>query len=809
MSPTILRAFVGTLVPRQRAMKPRYHILMKEKTVYNTGMPSSAPFAHASSSASPLRPESPLAALFPRLTPPQRAALARLGIATLADLLYHFPVRYGDTSRMNNIAHLTAGEQAVVFGTITELATSKGFRSKIAMATATVEDSTGSIKAVWFHQPYIAKMLTEGASVRIEGAVSARKKTGELYFSNPKVEAVATLPVGVGDSLFAAHDEATVAAHTLYPVYPESRGITSNWLYHAIQRIFAAHIIEMMPDPLPEDLLKRYNLPSLATALVWIHTPHQKDHADAARKRFAFEEVFFIQLARQKARLAYESHRAFAIEKSPEEMDAFISRFPFTATDAQKRAIDAILADFAKGQAMARLLEGDVGSGKTAVAASTAYAIVTSKRVRISNGIVSNSASTAASARAAALSKERQLGGGDIRNLQVAYMAPTEILAKQHFASFIAYFRHLPIEIGLLTGSGCRKFPSKVDPEGHTAISRSQLLKWTAEGRIAILIGTHALIQKAVRFKNLAFAVIDEQHRFGTAQRQKLVRKDGLAPHLLSMTATPIPRTLALTIFGDLDLTLLDQMPQGRKPIITEIVLPKKEARDAVYEKVRTELRAGRQAYVICPRIDEADPDKEQALIATSVTAEAARLKKSVFPEYRIGILHSKMKPEKKDEVMQEFSEKRIDILVATSVVEVGVNVPNATLIIIEGAERFGLSQLHQLRGRVMRGSHQPYCFLFAEVKTAKTLDRLNALKTAKNGFELAEKDFALRGAGELYGKKQWGISDIAMDAMKNSKMVEAARNEAKNFLAEHPDLTRFPLIAARVAVVDSDIHFE
>jgi ATP-dependent DNA helicase RecG len=385
-------------------------------------------------------------------------------------------------------------------------------------------------------------------------------------------------------------------------------------------------------------------------------------------------------------------------------------------------------------------------------------------------------------------------------NLQVAYMCPTEILATQHFESFIQFFSYMPIQIGLITGSGCRKFPSKVNPKGWTDVSRAQLLKWVESGEIHVLIGTHALIQKSVKFKNLAFAIIDEQHRFGTAQRAQLIRKDTVAPHLLSMTATPIPRTLALTMYGDLDLTLLDQSPTGRKPIITELVLP--NGREA-------ELRTGRQAYVICPRIDEPDPDKELALNAKSVKEEAKRLKAKIFPEYEIGIMHSKMSPAEKDRVMGQFKRGEITILCATSVVEVGVNVPNATVILIEGAERFGLSQLHQLRGRVQRSSHQSYCYAFTETTSEKSITRLKALQNAKNGFELAELDLAARGAGELTGMRQWGISDIAMESLKNLKMVEAAREEAIQLITLDAELLAYPDLKKAVEAKKVETHFE
>ena len=712
-----------------------------------------------------MQPNSPIAEHF-RLMPIQKKALAKLGILTIEDLLYHFPVRYGDTSEMKNIASLVKGETAVIFGKISGLKTSKAFIKKIPMGEAKITDDTGSIKCIWFFQPYLAKMFVEESLVRIEGKVS-QKKSGELYFTNPKMEKVSKLPIGVGDSLFGENGE----KHTLYPIYPESRGITSNWIYHAIQKIFKSGILDALTDSIPKELLQKYNLPTLKTALIWIHSPLKTSDAQSARKRFAFEEVFYIQIAKQQSKIAYQKNPSFIISKNRDEVEEFVKRFPFEATNAQRKAVDHILHDFKKGNAMSRLLHGDVGSGKTAVAAVSAYAVVTNK-------------------------------------LQVAYMCPTEILAKQHFESFIKYFSYLNIQIGLITGSGCRKFPSKVNPKGWTDISRSQLLKWVANGEIAILVGTHALIQKTVKFKKLAYVIIDEQHRFGTNQRQKLAHKTQLAPHFLSMTATPIPRTLALTVYGDLDLTLLDEMPKGRKPIITEIVLPNK--RDETYSKIKEELKIGRQLYVICPRISEPDPDKEQVLNVKSVTEEAKRLKKDIFQKYEIGIMHSKMTTDEKEKVMIDFEKNKIQILIATSVVEVGVNVPNATIIIIEGGERFGLAQLHQFRGRVLRSNHQAYCYVFAESKTDKTLKRLEALGQAKNGFELAEFDLAQRGAGELYGRKQWGLSDVAMEAIKNIKMVEAARLEAAQLLSTNETLSNYPLIKQHLASHKTEeIHFE
>lgn len=450
-----------------------------------------------------------------RLSPSHKQALSKLSIKNVKDLLFYFPVRYGDTANVQSINSALLETEAIFFGKIIKIKTSKGFRSKMPMAEGVLEDETGSIKIVWFNQPYLAKMISPGTLVRVEGKILERK--GEKYLSNPKIEKIETLPIGVGNSLFT--ENGVPAEYHLYPVYPETKGITSNWIYHATQRIFASDAFKDVVDPIPKEILDRYSLPTLRTALIWIHAPKNKNDAFSARKRFAFEEVFFIQLKKMMERKLLSEKETFVITPDEKLKADFLGRFPFSPTAAQLKAMADIMADFKSGQAMSRLLEGDVGSGKTAVAALAVYAAIMTRPK-----------------------------GKDFGALQAAYMAPTEILAKQHFESFIKYFTHLGVSVGLITGSGCRKFPSKVDPSGWTTISRPQLLKWVANGEIPILIGTHALIQKSVIFKNLALVIIDEQHRFGTAQRQKLARKDTVLPHLLSMTATPIPRTLALTI---------------------------------------------------------------------------------------------------------------------------------------------------------------------------------------------------------------------------------------------------------------------
>jgi ATP-dependent DNA helicase RecG len=717
----------------------------------------------------------PIEALFPRLKPDQKRALERLSIRSIHDLLYHFPARYETAGPSGTIAGALSGTDVTLYGTIRKPDVRKAWKSRRPLAEAWLEDASGKIKLMWFSQPYIAKTLMDGMHVKVRGRVTG--KGTKVYLANPEIKREEEKDSEVADSLFEKRNT-PIESEALYPIYPESKGISSLWFTHAVKRAFEAKALEALPDPLPEDILSRFNLPSLKTAIIFMHAPKRLSDAEAARKRFAFEEVFGIQLAMNMERKESAKEKALPVHVDRKALKEFVASFPFPPTRAQHASIEDIVSDFEKAHPMRRLLEGDVGSGKTAVAAATAYLVATSRP------------------------PNRKAG-----TLQVAYMCPTEILAKQHFSTFVSYFKDHPIPIGLITGSECRKFPSKIRREESTKISKAQFRKWVANGEIPIVIGTHALIQKTLTFSTLAYAIIDEQHRFGKVHRQHLARKSGLAPHLLSMTATPIPRTLALTIYGDLDLSLLNEMPVGRKPIKTDIVGPKE--RDRAYERVREELGAGRQAYVICPRIDEPDPKKELALQAKSVKAEAERLKKEVFPDATIDILHSKMTPKDKDEVMERFARNETNILVATSVVEVGVNVPNATVILIEGAERFGLSQLHQLRGRVIRSTHQAYCFVLPETYGPQTKERLKALSTAKNGFELSEYDLALRGAGELTGARQWGVSDIAMEALKNLKLVEAARKEAGALIEKDPELKKYPVLRALARDLHHHVHPE
>lgn len=762
-----------------------------------------------------MKPKDPLSVHF-KLTPVQGAALRRLGLSTVEELLRHFPARYEMAGTSTQANTLIPGTKVTLVGTLSGLKAKKLWKSRRTVTEGYFEDATGRVKVMWFNQPYMRSYVAENKLVQLTGTVGG--KVERPYIANPEVE---TLQSDATPSGMFAQNESEDPAK-LFPVYPETRNITSRWFYHALQRVFASDVLKSIEDPIPPDVRERYHLPDIATALVWMHTPEKHPHAEAARKRFAFEEIFTIQVARAKERAENDSSASFPIKDADALVKRFLSSLEFPPTAAQKRAIADILKDFGEPHPMARLLEGDVGSGKTLVAAASAYAVVNSRPPNRESG-----------------------------TLQVAYMAPTEILAGQHFQSFIEYFKDLPINIALMTGSGCKKFPSKVGarlPAGRQAtdISRAQLLKWVAGGEIAMLVGTHALIQKSVKFQHLAFAIVDEQHRFGTRQRRELAQKNTSTPrrhagrisdedsvrseasaagrnssrlstpHFLSMTATPIPRTLALTLYGDLDLSILDELPPGRAKITTTIVKP--EGRNAAYDAVRREIMSGRQAFVICPRIEEPDPAKINAVQAKSAKAEAKRLKKDVFPDFEIGLLHGAMpaqggsalggKPNK-EQVMKDFADGKIQILVATSVVEVGINVPNATVILIEGAERFGLAQLHQLRGRIMRSSHPPHCFLLPETAGEIAMRRLRALEKSDDGFALAEADLEARGAGDLFGRRQWGMSDLGMEALKNIKLIRAAREEAELLVKNDPELSSVPALAERAARATLALHVE
>jgi len=700
----------------------------------------------------------PLEQIFKQLTPRQKAALKNLGLNSVRDLLYHFPYRYENPADLKRIGEVFEGEKVRIWGRVKKIDYEKTWKKKMNIAYATVEDPTGRIKLVWFRQPYIAKMLPEGSCAIFSGKVAIRKQ--EKYIANPLYDVV---PCNVIPA-FSKEDSAK-----LQPLYSSSSGISSLWISKAVSKILPQAEAQ---EFLPEEIIKKYHLPELQKALRWAHFPKTEDHASAAKKRFAFEEVFLMQLLRMSQKEEIKKSSGIKLENIEKLRDEFIKLLSFKLTAAQEKAMGDAAKDLKSGHPMNRLLEGDVGSGKTAVAGCTAY-------IAAKNG------------------------------MQATYMAPTEILARQHFETFYKLLTGMGIKIGLLTSSISEKFPSKINPKLPTHISKSQLLKWVSSGEIQILIGTHSLIEKNVVFKKLGLAMVDEQHRFGVMQRSRLFKKTPLPPHFLTMTATPIPRTLALTIYADLDVSLIDEMPAGRKPIETKIVPPKE--RNLAYEFIRSKLAEGDQAFVICPRIEPKDPSTTGWLKAEmkSVKEEYKKLKEKIFPEFEIGIMHGKLTPKEKEETMRKFRDGKTQVLVSTSVVEVGVDVPNATIMLIEGAERFGLAQLHQFRGRVGRSEKKSYCFILAGSYYANIFRRLKALTTAKTGFELAEYDLEFRGAGELTGHRQWGISDIGMEALRNLKMVEAARLEAKNII-ESVSLPKYPLLTEKVKLLQKEpLHFE
>lgn len=749
-----------------------------------------------------------------RLSKEHALGLKRLKIEKVEDLLNYFPARYADEREMKNIQNLEKGDTATLFGEIKNLKIKRSFRGHIPMCEGKLVDATGSIKLVWFHQAYIAKMYEEGEFVKVSGVV--QEKNGIFSLLNPSIEKASRDHIFFENNIFAEIDDANKSLKEIIPVYKETKGVSSNYLRTLVKKVLSdkkliEEIIEN--EPLPKNILESLHLPTLDKSYLYIHLPKAKDIKKAeeqvlvARKRFSFEEIFYLQLIKQIERKKAKESLGFKLnlknDVAKEVVENFIQKieekFNFKLTNAQIKAISNIAKDLGKIEPMGRLLEGDVGSGKTLVAGVIAYLITHYEN------------------------RDRETN----KKNQVAIMAPTEILATQHFESFINFFREEKVEIGLLTGKICKKFPSKVNPNGSTNISKAQLKKMVENGDISIVIGTHALIQKTLSFQNLALAIIDEQHRFGVKQRallaskksvsskflaandlknltnkrQKIVEQKEKLPHLLSMTATPIPRTLALTIFGDLDLTILDELPKNRKKIITKI--EKEKDRENIYQEILEEVKNGYQAYVVVPRIDELDEEEMQTakkLNLRSVSSEVKNLEEFFNQKNKAGIkifgMHSKIKKEEKEKIMQDFADNEIQILVSTSVVEVGVNVPNATRMIIEGAERFGLAQLHQLRGRIGRGERESVCYLFTNSTSDITTERLNSLLKAKNGFELAELDLNQRGIGSLMSGKQWGVSDLAMEAIKNLKLVEITKEEASKLVEEDYELNKYPKLA-------------
>jgi ATP-dependent DNA helicase RecG len=720
-----------------------------------------------------IAPDTPLFEVVGARVPALRR-LEKMGVKTVRDLLWHFPTRYEDFTKVYPIAELEPGQQATIQGVVEEIQSKHSWRRSMSIVEATIADESGSIRAVWFNQPYVANVLKVGRMANFAGKASVSEE-GEIYLNNPVYEVI-----HMRDQ---AHQEMNHTAR-LVPVYPETRGLTSRGIRFVTQTLFKKRPV--LKEWIPAEILMEFKFPELNEAIHSIHFPRQIEDAAAARARFSFEELFLLQILnmQQKIKLAQES--APAIKADIEHVKVMLAGLPFELTQSQKQSLWEIIKDIEKTRPMNRLLQGDVGSGKTVVAAVAAV-------IAAENG------------------------------LQTAFMAPTEILARQHFDTMKKFFGAIGLgdaqpAIGLITGASAHIFYGK-GLESKT--TKPEFYKKVAAGEISIIFGTHALIQKAMEFAALGLVIIDEQHRFGVRQRAELnAKKDRNAPipHFLSMSATPIPRTLMLSVFGDLDLSLITELPVGRKAVETKIVAPL--GRAATYDFIRAQIKEGRQAFVICPRIDAEDEEAAKAapggkaavakrLELKSVKEEYEKLSQKIFPDLRTAMLHGQMKPKEKEEVMKKFKDREFDIIVATSVVEVGVDVPNASIMMIEGADRFGLAQLYQFRGRVGRGEYQSYCFLMADSQAATANARLKAILDAKNGFELAEHDLALRGPGQFFGNVQTGLPDVAMEALRDPELVKNSREAAIKAVTADPQFKKNIALRKKVEEFRARVHRE
>jgi ATP-dependent DNA helicase RecG len=657
---------------------------------------------------------------------------ARLGIETVDDLLEHLPFDHRDYESTRTIAELAIGEEATVSVRVRNCRVRPTRRRRLTILEAQVADDTGPMKAVWFNQAYLADQLKEGVTVLLRGRLEAGRGGPTFRVAEHEVQR------GSGDEALGRHTTGLV------PVYPATEGLSARrirelaWGLHGLQ----GNTVEA----LPARLRARAGLPSREDALTAAHWPEAVADVAVARRRLALEELFLFQLALvMRRRTRHEVGEAESVEPPGHLAQRWLASLPFELTQGQQRALDEIDRDLASGGPMQRLLMGEVGSGKTVVAL---YAML-----RVAEG-----------------------------GMQAALMAPTETLAEQHFATIQALIgdglfagqdaTRLGPPVGLLTGS-------------TPARERADLAERLRTGELRLLVGTHALIQEAVEFDRLALAVVDEQHRFGVRQRAALDGKarPGLSPHLLHLTATPIPRTLSLTLYGDLDTTTLRELPKGRRPVKTWVVPEHK--RDGAYEFIRERLREGRQCYVVCPLVEESE-----ALQARAATAEGARLAQEEFGDFRVAVMHGQMKAREKREVMARFASGAVDVLVATSVIEVGIDVANATVIVIEEADRYGISQLHQLRGRVGRGSHESYCLLFSDARSELSRRRLDAVAAERDGFRLAEVDLTLRGEGDVFGTRQHGLPEFRVARLpEDAELLEQARAWSIELLTESPRL--------------------
>jgi ATP-dependent DNA helicase RecG len=647
--------------------------------------------------------------------------LGRLGVGTIRDLLYLFPHRYDDFSSLKTIDELEYGEEVTIVGTVRETRERTTRRGQ-ALVTTVVSDGTGVVQATWFNQPYLVSRLKAGRQVVISGKVD--EYLGRLTFSSPTWEPL---------------DKELIHTGRLVPVYPLTKGIGARWLRRLLKRTTDYWSLRL-PDHLTPATREKRTLLNLETAIQQIHFPDNSEMVEQARRRLAFDELLMIQLGVLTQRHEWRQRPGQPVQIDVPLLRTFLESLPFTLTQAQEKTLSEILDDVQQATPMSRLLQGDVGSGKTVVAAAAMLMAVAS-------------------------------------GVQAVLMAPTEILAEQHYANLQKLWGELWLPGVTKVTSHLRLITGSLRQS-----EKEEIYSEIASGEAKLIIGTHALIQQGLEFKDLGLTIIDEQHRFGVSQRAAL-RQKGHNPHVLVMSATPIPRTLALTLYGDLDISIIDELPPGRKEIVTRWMKPRERERG--YSFVRSRVEESQQAFIICPLIEESEKVEAKAAVD-----EHRRLQEQVFPEFRLGLLHGRMKAEEKEAVMRDFYGGELDILVCTPVVEVGIDVPNATAMLVEGADRFGLAQLHQFRGRVGRGEVQSHCLLLADSPSELGEKRLQIIESTQDGFKLADEDLKMRGPGEFFGTRQSGLPDLKVARLGDVKVLEEARALAQEIFQEDPDLS-------------------
>jgi len=705
---------------REKAVEPR----AKQPPVHSTGKR--------------LGLDSPVTTLV-GIGPSHAERLERLGVETIRDLLYLFPHRYNDFSSLKTINQLEYGDEVTIIGAVRQTKARESRKGGI-IVTSIISDGTGTIQATWFNQPYLARRLSAGSKIVLSGKVD--EYLGRLVFQSPEWEPL---------------EKELIHTGRLVPVYPLTKGISARWLRRLMKKT-VDYWSKRFPDHLPTDLRERTGVVDLETAIGQIHFPESEGSLKRARRRLCFDEFFLIQLGVQRQRHLWRSEPGRPLTVDEELLGSFLQSLPFTLTGAQQRVLREIVNDLRQPYPMSRLLQGDVGSGKTVVAAAAML-------LTVANGC------------------------------QAVIMAPTEILAEQHYKTITELLANSPL------GTQNSKLETRLLIGSLKPSEKERIREEAAAGEADILIGTHALIQESVKFKDLGLAIIDEQHRFGVAQRAALRQKGiiteagPVCPHVLVMSATPIPRSLALTIYGDLDISVIDELPPGRREIKTRWLLPRE--RERAYSFLRSQIEKGHQAFVICPLVEESEKIEAKAAVE-----EHRRLQKVIFPDLKLGLLHGRLKGAEKEAVMAAFKLSEFDILVSTSVVEVGIDVPNATVMLVEGANRFGLAQLHQFRGRVGRSEHQSYCLLLSDSSTSQADGRLRAIEATQDGFALAEKDLELRGPGEFFGTRQSGLPNLKLAGLGDVRILEQARTEAQALFSEDPDLSKpeHRLLARKVA---------